>query len=150
MFPSSQWFWLSLYVLDIQNSFSIDCDKLCKVIEILWEMALQLVPSLKKGCHLCCHPEFYRKFRLKQIRGKPLIRAYTSAPFPRVPTLPCIYHFLTQRVVIIFLVVLSMLNKFKLIGIEDMFKKFEFTLYFEKCSRLYSYRKCNGATNKLI
>ena len=102
------------------------------------------------GHDLCCHPEFYRKFRLKQIRGKPLIRAYTSAPFARVSTLPCIYHFLTQRVVIIFLVVLSMLNKFKLTGIEDMFKKFEFTLYFEKCSRLYSCRKCNGATNKLI
>ena len=47
VFLSPQWFWLSLYVLDIQNSFSIDCDKLCKVIEILWEMALQLVPSLK-------------------------------------------------------------------------------------------------------
>ena len=41
VFLSPQWFWLSLYV------FSIDCDKLCKVIEILWEMALQLVPSLK-------------------------------------------------------------------------------------------------------
>ena len=105
---------------------------------------------IENGRRLCCHPEFYRKFRLKQIRGKPLIRAYTSAPFARVSTLPCIYHFLTQRVVIIFLVLLSMLNKFKLIGIEDMFKKFEFTLYSEKCSRLYSYRKCNGATNKLI
>ena len=30
-----------------------------------------------------------------------------------------------------------------------MFKKFELTLHFEKCSRLYIYRKCNGATNKL-
>ena len=34
------------------------------------------------GHDLCCHPEFYRKFRLKQIRGKRLIREYTSALFP--------------------------------------------------------------------
>ena len=40
-----QWFWLSLGVLNIQKSFIIDCDKLCKVIEMLWEMALQLVAS---------------------------------------------------------------------------------------------------------
>ena len=57
MFLSPQWFWLSLDVfvvfvlaldvLDIQNSYIIDRDKLCKVIEILCEMTLRLVPSFK-------------------------------------------------------------------------------------------------------
>ena len=131
------------------------CFRYTKLFQYRLRQALQgdrniVGNGVENGRRLCCHPEFYRKFRLKQIRGKPLSRAYTSAPFARVSTLPCIYHFLTQRVVIIFLVVLSMLNKFKLIGIEDMFKKFEFTLNSEKCSRLYVYRKCNGATNKLI
>ena len=53
---------------------------------------------------------------------------------------------------IMFLVVLLYYQCFinLLTEIEDMYKKFEFTLYFEKCSRLYVYRKCNGATNKLI
>ena len=45
VFLSAQWFWLSLYVLTMQNSFIIDCDKLCKVKEISWEMALLLVAS---------------------------------------------------------------------------------------------------------
>ena len=47
------------------------------------------------GHDLCCHPEFYRKFRLKQIRGKPLSRAYTSAPFARVSTV--VYYVETYR-----------------------------------------------------
>ena len=36
---------------------------------------------------------------------------YVSTGYTILSTLPCIYHFLTQRVLILFLVVLSVLHK---------------------------------------